>query len=167
MISTNAERIAQQARKSLSIYCVEECKSYCCRKGYLVLSEKEADLVSHGTIKTLETNGQLARMANGNYSLNMSIAGCPSFKDEICSIHKSRNRPMACKQFPLFFDGMTIMLSNRCLAVRNGMLYPYIKKLLALGYTLREKKHEADVLSDSDIHQVIIENPNQKPAVVK
>lgn len=163
----DAERIAQQARKSLSRYCVEECRSYCCRKGYLVLSEKEADLVSHGTAKLLEANGQLARMSNGNLSLNIGINGCPSFKDDICSIYNSRNRPLACKQFPLFFEGKSILLSNRCLAVRNGMLYHYIKKLLSLGYVLREKKHEANVLFDSDIHQVVIGNPEQKPAVVK
>src|SRR3989344_5575527 len=41
----NPETIAQQARKSISSYCINECKAYCCRKGFLVFSSKESSII--------------------------------------------------------------------------------------------------------------------------
>jgi len=41
----DVNKVANEARKSLSKYCMEECKSYCCRKGYIILKPTELDLV--------------------------------------------------------------------------------------------------------------------------
>ncbi|MFQ5474254.1 MAG: hypothetical protein ACE5DM_00290 [Candidatus Nanoarchaeia archaeon] len=40
------EAIADRARESISQYCIEECKAYCCRKGYLLLTPEEKALVA-------------------------------------------------------------------------------------------------------------------------
>ena len=42
-----AERIANKARTCISEFCYEECNAYCCRKGYLILTEKEQILSAY------------------------------------------------------------------------------------------------------------------------
>lgn len=137
----NAELIAKQARKSLSSYCVEECRAYCCRKGYLVLNLKECELITGGRIKELSELGVLKPLEFGQWSLHLGNSNypCPCLKDFMCTIHKRKYRPLACKEFPLFLEGKTIRLSQRCPAVRAGKLYPFVHKLLRLGYTLQKR----------------------------
>ena len=49
-----AEEIAEKARRSISRFCAEECKAYCCRKSYLVLTVEEMGLVTQGMRDELE-----------------------------------------------------------------------------------------------------------------
>lgn len=133
----NAEQIAEKARKSIGKYCIEECKAYCCRKGYLVLEENEVDTITQGKRKELEEKGRLKKIKDGRYSLYMgnSEFPCPSQgKDNKCMIYKKRTQ--TCKDFPVFIEGKDIRLSPRCLAVRNGKLYPYERMFIAAGYKL-------------------------------
>jgi len=135
----NAEMIVKKARQSISRFCVEECKSYCCRRGYLTLSDKEVDIVTQGRKQEL-IDKKILKKLKYDYSLFLgddNIA-CPCLKDFKCVIHKSTERPKACKDFPIFLEGNLIKLSQRCLAVKTGMLYPYVKQLLMMGYKLKK-----------------------------
>ena len=151
----NAEKIAEQARRSISRFCVEDCMAYCCRKGYLVMSSKESDIVTAGMTKYFDKQ-ILKQLANGKWSLFLGNPDlpCPSLKEGMCVIHKNPERPLACRQFPLFLEGNTIKLSPRCLAVKQGVFYPYIKKLMVLGYKLA-KNSEFSELADGNALLVV------------
>ena len=82
----------------------------------------------------------LKKIDSNKFSLNMN-SGCPMLKDFKCTIHKNKNRPEACKQFPIFIEGKTIRLSQRCPAVKEGLLYPFIKKMISQGYVLDKKEY--------------------------
>jgi len=129
------QKIAKQARQSISSFCYEECKAFCCRKCYLILKESEVDLVTQGRKKELIDKGMIKQMDDGRYSMYMGETGqpCPSLKDNKCKIHKSKNRPKTCSDFPIFIQGNKVMLSPRCLAVRQRKLYPYVAKMKQLG----------------------------------
>ncbi len=138
----DAEKIAKQARKSLGKYCMQECHAYCCRKGYLIL-DKELNLVVNGKKDLLLQNNFLKKMENGKYSLFLgNPEGCPMLKDFGCMIHKKRNRPLACREFPLFLKDNKIILSSRCPAVKENKLFPYVKKLEALGYKVDKDNND-------------------------
>jgi Fe-S-cluster containining protein len=144
----NAEKIMEEARNSISTFCDEDCKAYCCRKGYLVLKPDQADLVTQGRKAELLKNKMLKEL-KGNFSLNLSL-DCPSLKDNKCTIHTHPNRPQACKDFPLFVERNWLKLSPRCLAVKMNKLYPYIHELLHNGYRLANSNH----FSDSDFYKL-------------
>jgi Fe-S-cluster containining protein len=135
----DAEEIIRKARQSISQFCIEECKSYCCRRGYLTLKENEVDTVTQGRRQEL-IEKRILKKLKYDYSLFLGDDNnaCPCLKDFKCIIHESAERPKACGDFPLFVEGNLIKLSPRCLAVKTGMLYPYIKKLLMMGYKLKE-----------------------------
>jgi len=152
-----AEYIINKARQSISGFCIKECKAYCCRTCYLILKESQLDTVTQGRREELVKEGVLFHMNDGRWSMNMGLTDkpCPSLdmKEYKCTIHKSRKRASTCREFPIFVDGLTIKLSPRCLAVKNGMLYPYIKQLLMLGYTLAE----AEQYSDTDLYKITLD----------
>lgn len=144
----DAEKIADEARNSISRYCIEECRSYCCRKGYLVITSEQADLILQGRRKEFEEKGVMKKIGENKYSLflgNYDMT-CPSLqKDYTCKVHKDPLRPKACQQFPLFLIGQTIRLSPRCPAVKENKLYPYVKQLLSLGYTYAKPNSFFDI----------------------
>lgn len=144
--------MADKARKSISSYCHNECKCYCCRNGYLILKGKETNLVTQNRRDELVTKNILTAIQDGNYSLKLgnSEEGCPSLKDHQCSIHANRGRPLACKEFPIFVKGNTVQFSHRCLAVKEGLFYKWQKKFLALGF----KVVESDSIYDSEFYNM-------------
>lgn len=146
----NAEKIAEEARKSISKFCFEECGAYCCRKGYLVLTEVEADVITDNNIPQFIKEGRIKQIKENKYSFYLGDYNkpCPCLKDLKCAVHKNPNRPLACRQFPVFIEGNTIRLSPRCLAVKNSLLYPYIAKLVKNGYKLLE----SDVFADLELY---------------
>lgn len=159
----DAEKIAEKARKSISKFCIEECKAYCCRKGYLILNTNEVEEVTQGRKDELEDKKILKIIKDGRYSLYMGNydAPCPSFKDFKCIIYNSKNRPKTCRDFPLFIDGKNVFLSPRCLAVKNGLLYPYMMQLSMLGYKILK----SDAFADFEMHTVNFIDNNQRKIV--
>lgn len=145
----DAEKIADEARDSISRFCSEECRAFCCRKCYLVLEEDEVDVVTQGRRDELESGGLLRRLDSGRYSLNMGTSDmpCPSLdvKTFRCRIHDHPKRPSTCRNFPLFIDGKNVMLSPRCLAVRLGMLYPFVARLKMMGYSIVRPSEYSDI----------------------
>ena len=143
----DAEKIAEKARKSISKYCFEECGAYCCRKGYLVLTEVEANVITNNNISEFIKEGRIKPVKDNKYSFYLGDYNkpCTCFKDLKCRVHKNPDRPLACQQFPIFIEGKTIRLSPRCLAVKNNLLYPYVAKMIKAGYKLLESDNFADL----------------------
>jgi Fe-S-cluster containining protein len=143
----NVEKLLEEARVAISQFCFEECKAFCCRKGYLVIKEDEIDLVTQGRKKELERK-RIIKKIGSTYSLNLgNPEGCPSLKDFKCVIHKKEKRPDACKKFPVFFENSAVLLSGRCLAVKQGLFYPYVSALLRAGIEVREGNSLSDTIS--------------------
>ena len=151
----DAESIAQRARKSISDFCHEECKSYCCRKGYLVMDAKEAGLLTGDRVSEFEADSTLKKTKDGRYSLFLGSLSkpCPRLKDYKCTIHSNPGRPSACRKFPVFVEGNKVRLSHRCLAVKNGRFYPFIKEWMAIGCSVQE----SDPMYDSEFYEADIE----------
>ncbi len=131
-------KIADEARNSLSKYCIEECKAYCCRKGYIIITPDEVDLLIGNKKEKLISKWTLKELIDGKFSFNFSnsFGGCTQLKDGKCLIHKNEKRPKVCKEFPIFITGKTIRLSPRCYGIKAGLLYPFIKKFKELGYEI-------------------------------
>jgi len=130
----DAESIAEKARKSIGKFCFEECGSYCCRKGYLVLNNDELELI----LKKKKREELIKILEDGRVSLYLG-KNCPALGNNLrCKIHTNPLRPSACKQFLIFIRDNKIMLSGRCLAVKQGKLYPFISQWIALGYKIYE-----------------------------
>jgi Fe-S-cluster containining protein len=129
------EKVAEEARKSISKFCIEECKAYCCRKGYLAITLKEADLITDGKTKESELKGNIIRKDEGSYVLDLGQT-CPRLKNFKCGIHKKIGRPTVCKDFPIFIEGKSIRLSDGCPAVEKKLFYAYEQQFLDMGYEL-------------------------------
>ena len=130
------EKITNKARNSISKFCIEECDAYCCRKGHLAITIKEADLITDKKTKELENSEKLIKKDELSYALNLD-GGCPSLKEFKCTIHKNKGRPKVCKEFPVFIEGEFIRFAEGCHAVRKGLLFPYEKRFLRLGFHIR------------------------------
>lgn len=129
LVISKAEKLAINARKSISNYCYNECLAFCCRRGYLLLSQKEASLLQIGSEKLASAK------FDKKFVFNLG-KGCPLLKDYKCGIHKNPNRPKACREFPLFIHGKEIIVTEDCPAVKLNMLYPYLGKFKTMGYNL-------------------------------
>lgn len=135
--------IAAAARRSLGPFCANECKAYCCRKGTLRMSKRQADAVTHGRTQEFVASGRLVPILD-EYSLRLD-GGCPSLAGYRCTIHSSRNRPKACAEFPLWIRDGVAFASPRCTAVRSGLLYPWLRRLAAMGLRVVERSPYGDV----------------------
>jgi Fe-S-cluster containining protein len=137
-----AETLAIKARNSIGKYCYSECNAFCCRKGLILMSAKEAKLLSGKNHKKLEKLTVLTKIDRGRYVLDLgeTASGCPSLKESKCTVHKNPERPTACKEFPLFIwkkKGKDIVhLSGRCPAVNAGLFYPSLWKFKLMGYEI-------------------------------
>ncbi len=129
-----AEEIADKARNALGDFCVNECGGYCCRKGYLLLSNSEVDIVVKDRSGFLE-KGYLKEIGGGKFSLFLGNPdGCPNLDGSKCLIHDNPKRPLACREFPIFLSGDMLRVSKRCFGAGNNALYPFIRELVAMGY---------------------------------
>ena len=132
------DTILRDARKSVSRFCYEECGSYCCRKGYLVVSKIQADLISGNRFIEFQSKHIIKVLGNQTYSFYIGNPefSCPSLKENKCMVHTKKNRPQACKEFPIFLVNNIVRFSSRCPAVVLNKFYPYIKKIMKLGYII-------------------------------
>jgi Fe-S-cluster containining protein len=133
------DKIAAKARKSISTFCIEECKAYCCRKSYLIMNEKEMITLTKGHRTSLEAEQLLKTLKDGKYSFFLGDKDhpCPCLSADFrCSIHRKINRPKVCKEYPIFIRGDKVLISPRCLAYKTGMFYPYIRQFKMAGYKI-------------------------------
>lgn len=131
-IYNKAEKIANEARKSISNYCMTECNSLCCRKGSITLSAKEVKLIFG---KNFIDPKLIEVISDTQTKLNLNF-GCPAFIDNKCNIHNKRNRPTICKKFPLFIRGDRVILSHDCPAVEDNKFYPFLSKFKKMGFKI-------------------------------
>jgi len=134
-----AETLAINARESLSSYCYTECKAYCCRRGYLILSAKEVSLMKDTLKEDLKIMPIRTESDKKRYIFNLGsgINGCPNLTDYKCTIHTNLSRPKACKEFPLFiWKNKTVLVTDECPAVKENKLYSYLSEFKAMGYKI-------------------------------
>lgn len=129
MVVVNIHELADEARNFISNYCLTECNGYCCRKGYIMLTQEEVML--------LTTMDKVKRIDDKLFSLNLN-GGCPKFLNNMCSVHNDALRSKTCRDFPIFVneEKKEIILSPRCYAVLNNVLYGYIRKFMQMGYKI-------------------------------
>ena len=153
-----AKTITNKAQNAISNFCIHDCKAYCCRKGYLKLKDSEVDTVTQNRkdklikkeiLKKLEPNSEEVKKGY-SYSLFMGTPNqpCPSLDQNTfkCKIHTSTNRSNTCSAFPIFLHKeksnennetkILIHFSRRCLAVKEGKLYPFEKVFLDAGINI-------------------------------
>jgi len=133
-------QIADDARNSLSYFCIDVCKAQCCRREYLDLEKNEVDLVTQNRSEELKEKGSLMETEKGELIMHMGSieGGCPSLKNNMCTIHKDKKRPKTCGDYPLFIEGDTYRLSQSCLAVQEGKYDETEKELIKAGLKKRE-----------------------------
>lgn len=138
------QELVSEARNSISEYCMNECNAYCCRKGYLLLTEKELDLIAGDKRQELEDNEFIKKQDNNLFSLSLSnnTGHCPRLEGSKCTIHKNPNKPSTCEKFPIFLneEKKEIRLSPRCFAVKENKLYSYTHQFLKLGFKINKEE---------------------------
>lgn len=134
------QKLAQNARDSLSEFCINECYAFCCKKGYLPINSEEVKLIVGDKKEFLEKEGSLKEMINGKYflTLNSSLDSCPQLKNNMCLIHNHEKRPDTCKEFPIFLSGKKIKISSRCPAKKENKFFKFEKEAKELGYEVVE-----------------------------
>jgi Fe-S-cluster containining protein len=126
----DVEIIAEEARKSIGKYCMEECSSLCCRKGNIDVTDKEMFLITghHGSVACIKTNGKYLLCLEND---------CPRLKDHKCMIHSQKGRPDICKEFPVFVRGNNIIFSHDCPAVQSNKMYPFEHRFIKEGFHIK------------------------------
>ena len=135
------EELANAARQSLSSYCYLMCGAYCCKRGYLVLSEEEVGLMKNTNIEELKLAPIDAEIVNDTkkyiFNLGFTDQGCPNLCEYKCEIHTNPKRPKACKEFPIFVrENKTVIVTDECPGVLTNLLYPYLAEFKKRGYKL-------------------------------
>ena len=138
-----AELIADEARESISDFCIKECHAYCCRKGYIMVRENQLNTIaSKEKQEVLEKEGKIKEFPfSGRIQVDFtnSLGGCPALKNNMCTVHKNPLRPKVCHEFPIFIQDHIVRISGKCPAHQNNKFYPYIKKFKELGFEVKER----------------------------
>ena len=135
------QNLVNKTLENLSGYCINECHSFCCRKGYLILSSDELDLIIGDKKNILFEKGELKELLNGKYSLNLGnfFGSCPMLKNFKCDIHGNKKRPGTCKNFPIFIVGKEIKISSRCPAQKENKFYEFVHNVKKMKYRIVEE----------------------------
>lgn len=128
--------LAKEARESISEYCINTCKAKCCQRGYLLLmGEGEVDLIAGEEKEQLLKKEILIPNSNGFYYYDSSKKPCRNLdKNFMCSEHKNTNRPLVCRDYPVFLMQNKVMFGKTCLAAQEGLLDEYKKKFENMGF---------------------------------
>lgn len=142
---SEAEKILEAARASLSEFCSEECMAFCCRRGYLAITSEQAK-----PLLKLVKDPADAKTVLERTSISLK-KGCPALVDNKCSIYSER--PQVCRDYPIFVKGKELRVSSYCTAVMDGKLYPYIAMLLKRGFVLVKKAEYSDLEFNIDLEK--------------
>lgn len=129
-------KILNEARNSISDYCINKCKAKCCRYGKLILlNEMEIDFITKGKKEKYLKRKVLKPTKDGNFTFNHERVKCPYLTNDFkCSEWRNPNRPKVCYDFPLFFtQNKYIITSQTCPSVTEGELDIYFEKLKKMG----------------------------------
>lgn len=110
-----------ELRSSLTSYCVNICKSQCCKKGKLLLmNSSEVELI----ISSSKDGKALSLSEAGNFHFNFELSGACKhlcYKG-LCEVYLNENRPKVCLDYPLFKVKGFIVTANNCMAINEGVL---------------------------------------------
>ncbi len=128
----------KEARESISNYCINTCKSKCCRKGKLILlNSNEVNTICGKKEEEYLITKILEKTENNFWHYNLEKQKCPHLRDDSkCNIHKKEYRPQVCNDFPIFKTKNYIIPANICPAVKEGLLNEYIEKMRNKGYKI-------------------------------
>ena len=131
----NVLKIINEARNSLGPFCIEKCKSLCCKKGSLILFNNfEIIMIAGEKIEEYTKKRILSMTPSGNFLYDLERAPCRHLgKDFYCKIWKEENRPRVCQDFPLFVKDNYVITGDLCPAIKEGILDVYLEKLKKLG----------------------------------
>lgn len=131
-------KLLDEARNSISDYCINVCNAGCCRKGFLgINSIDELKTITQNTHEKLIEEGVIEKVNENKYYQNFNKKPCVSLtKDFLCSVHKDKNRPILCKDYPLFKAKNFIISSSACPAVTENKFEEYFKKIEKLGFKI-------------------------------
>lgn len=132
-MTNDLELELDELRNSISSYCINTCKSKCCRKGKLLL-QNETELktiVSKNKISPyLKKNILEKSKITPSYYFDLEkIGGCKYLSGTLCTIHNSPDKPKICSDFPIFKFKNSIITSSFCPAVENGIMDEKLKKI--------------------------------------
>lgn len=142
-----AERIMQEARDSISRYCIDVCMGQCCFSGFLPSFDEDDVRVCLG----IEDNKislkeysclypEKLERYNGIYLVHFP---CAKFKNKKCEIHEDPIRPVMCGLYPIrsWWDSekrkKVIEYTRDCTAITEGILDPYLKTLDRMGFEFK------------------------------
>lgn len=133
-------KLLDEGRNSLTSYCINECKSGCCRKGKLLLlkkSERELIVGDEKAQKEAIKRKILEKQKTGNYHFNFEKNGpCQHLSKDtgLCNVYKDPRRPTICSDYPLFKVGNYIVSAGNCPAVTAGLLDSVLNEAKKKGY---------------------------------
>lgn len=132
----DSNEIANQARASISSYCLNVCGAKCCKHGKLLLqTNEEVETISGDKLQEHLTTGILEKTPNNFMTYDLEKEPCRHLKDQVfCSIHKSDKKPVICDDYPLFLTKKYVITSKQCPAVLGGELEEYVKALEEKGF---------------------------------
>ena len=137
-----ANQVLDNARNSISNYCIKECKAKCCRKGSLLIQSKKElfSLITENDFHNLFEKQIITKSTNNeNWHIfnHEKIGGCPKLdKNNLCSIYKNEDRPKICSDFPLFKVKNFILVAEFCPASKTNLFDKYLKKLEEMGFKI-------------------------------
>jgi Fe-S-cluster containining protein len=118
------EALADEARDSLSSYCINTCKALCCKSGHLTITKAESEIFP---------KDKKVERADGLYEIPLQPQ-CIHLKNNKCTVYE--NRPKPCRNFPVYVRGETILFASWCKGQQAGLLEIYIQKFKDLGCTV-------------------------------
>lgn len=134
IVTLDTDSLLDNARASLGSYCMTVCKAKCCNKGKLLLSQKEAIMLT----KRL-SHPQLTKRDDGCFDLSLA-QGCPSLKGSACGVYSQR--PKMCRDYPIFDRGLNdtrrIVFASSCEGNEIGLLQAYKEELLRRGLKVED-----------------------------
>ena len=116
------------ARNSLSLFCMTECKSQCCMKNKINLTQAEA--------KFWLKNSTIVENVNSSFTLNLEPKCSQLSCDFKCNLFNKPGRPEICGDFPLFLRGNKIFISSWCLGVKEKQLAKFFEEFERENYVL-------------------------------
>ncbi|MFT4312504.1 MAG: YkgJ family cysteine cluster protein [Candidatus Woesearchaeota archaeon] len=117
------DQILQEARNSLSPFCIHTCKAKCCHKGKLLIEKPEL-------IALVRCLPNALQRLDGAMDLTIE-GGCPFLKENKCTIYNKR--PQMCQDYPIFRRGNVIIFASSCTGEKERLLEEYKEQLAHLG----------------------------------
>lgn len=110
---------------------MSNCDALCCKRGNLLLiNQNELNVIVDNNLKNKNC---LKKDPNGFLLYDLENFGCKNLVNNLCIEHKNPNRPIACKQYPIFEIKNKLMFAKTCPAINSGLINEEINDLKKQG----------------------------------